>query len=133
MPFFFRSIYVKKVMKLLAFIFEQPSYLHSSKKPSPRANCAKRTICAKRIGLDGVLYLLNSLCVRGAKVLAGLCKCTGSSEPSLIAIVTRTNIYCLITEYTANIYAYHHVHARIQRGAGWSGSPLENKKFYRFP
>ena len=25
---FCRSIYVKKVMKLLAFIFEQPSYLH---------------------------------------------------------------------------------------------------------
>ena len=24
---FYRSIYVKKVMKLLAFIFEQPSYL----------------------------------------------------------------------------------------------------------
>ena len=24
---FFRSIYVKKVMKLLAFIFEQPSYV----------------------------------------------------------------------------------------------------------
>ena len=28
MPFC-RSIYVKKVMKLLAFIFEQPSYLYS--------------------------------------------------------------------------------------------------------
>ena len=27
---FCRSIYVKKVMKLLAFIFEQPSYVHSS-------------------------------------------------------------------------------------------------------
>ena len=26
---FCRSIYVKKVMKLLAFIFEQPSYLFS--------------------------------------------------------------------------------------------------------
>ena len=25
---FCRSIYVKKVMKLLAFIFEQPSYFH---------------------------------------------------------------------------------------------------------
>ena len=28
---FCRSIYVKKVMKLLAFIFEQPSYTHRSK------------------------------------------------------------------------------------------------------
>ena len=27
---FCRSIYVKKVMKLLAFIFEQPSYFNSS-------------------------------------------------------------------------------------------------------
>ena len=27
---FCRSIYVKKVMKLLAFIFEQPSYLYFS-------------------------------------------------------------------------------------------------------
>ena len=27
---FCRSIYVKKVMKLLAFIFEQPSYCHLS-------------------------------------------------------------------------------------------------------
>ena len=26
----FRSIYVKKVMKLLAFIFEQPSYMFSN-------------------------------------------------------------------------------------------------------
>ena len=29
---FCRSIYVKKVMKLLAFIFEQPSYLHITRK-----------------------------------------------------------------------------------------------------
>ena len=28
---FCRSIYVKKVMKLLAFIFEQPSYMESYK------------------------------------------------------------------------------------------------------
>ena len=28
---FCRSIYVKKVMKLLAFIFEQPSYIHLNK------------------------------------------------------------------------------------------------------
>ena len=27
----FRSIYVKKVMKLLAFIFEQPSYMYDHK------------------------------------------------------------------------------------------------------
>ena len=27
---FYRSIYVKKVMKLLAFIFEQPSYTAST-------------------------------------------------------------------------------------------------------
>ena len=27
---FCRSIYVKKVMKQLAFIFEQPSYVHST-------------------------------------------------------------------------------------------------------
>ena len=27
---FYRSIYVKKVMKLLAFIFEQPSYSESN-------------------------------------------------------------------------------------------------------
>ena len=29
---FCRSIYVKKVMKLLAFIFEQPSYIQRAKK-----------------------------------------------------------------------------------------------------
>ena len=29
---FCRSIYVKKVMKLLAFIFEQPSYFHNMAK-----------------------------------------------------------------------------------------------------
>ena len=29
---FCRSIYVKKVMKLLAFIFEQPSYLNDKRR-----------------------------------------------------------------------------------------------------
>ena len=33
---FCRSIYVKKVMKLLAFIFEQPSYL-CNKIPTPQS------------------------------------------------------------------------------------------------
>ena len=28
---FYRSIYVKKVMKLLAFIFEQPSFIHKAR------------------------------------------------------------------------------------------------------
>ena len=32
---FCRSIYVKKVMKLLAFIFEQPSYIESFSLKSP--------------------------------------------------------------------------------------------------
>ena len=31
---FCQSIYVKEVMKLLAFIFEQPSYSHSSNNKS---------------------------------------------------------------------------------------------------
>ena len=33
---FCRSIYVKKVMKLLAFIFEQPSYLLQSEISTPQ-------------------------------------------------------------------------------------------------
>ena len=43
---FCRSIYVKKVMKLLAFIFEQPSYASISKKPKfefSRFYCIKDT------------------------------------------------------------------------------------------
>ena len=32
---FCRSIYVKKVIKLLAFIFEQPSYVHLAKNSAP--------------------------------------------------------------------------------------------------
>ena len=32
---FCRSIYVKKIMKLLAFIFEQPSYFNFNNLPLP--------------------------------------------------------------------------------------------------
>ena len=35
---FCRSIYVKKVMKLLAFIFEQPSYIYNFSKHACRLN-----------------------------------------------------------------------------------------------
>ena len=38
---FGRSIYVKKVMKLLAFIFEQPSYTPFSSPHFPRSNDAR--------------------------------------------------------------------------------------------
>ena len=37
---FCRSIYVRKVMKLLAFIFEQPSYLTVSKSYSDNCTCS---------------------------------------------------------------------------------------------
>ena len=43
---FCRSIYVKKVMKLLAFIFEQPSYSNRTVRPSVRpASCPVHISC----------------------------------------------------------------------------------------
>ena len=42
---FFRSIYVTKVMKLLAFIFEQSSYTHGNKLESTSVNFGPRYDC----------------------------------------------------------------------------------------
>ena len=57
---FCHSIYVKKVMKLLAFIFEQPSYL------LPKDNIFKN-IFDSDIGIDIVFpnrLLSNACCIR---------------------------------------------------------------------
>ena len=48
---FCRSIYVKKVMELLAFIFEQPSYTHKKKKRKKRA--ADQHSCLQQLYMDG--------------------------------------------------------------------------------
>ena len=46
---FCRSIYVKKVMKLLAFIFEQPSYFNVLHQLSSNAQSANAYWCIKQI------------------------------------------------------------------------------------
>ena len=62
---FWRNIYVKKVMKLLAFIFEQPSYLaNSSKAERYNAQMPVRTaLIHKHITPTRLIYCLIALCI----------------------------------------------------------------------
>ena len=56
---FCRSVYVKKVMKLLAFIFEQPSYEHGNTK-YVRYQAAAAAAAAAAANVCLYLYLNNT-------------------------------------------------------------------------
>ena len=76
---FCRSIYVKKVMKLLAFIFEQPSYLRQFIQSI--LTCIQNYISRQHMRFRFVSQR------RAANTQASVWKCIESPEPSQLAYI----------------------------------------------
>ena len=96
---FCRSIYVKKVMKLLAFIFEQPSY-KDNQYPTTISYCTGYIVNVEKTSTE------NSVSIREIDVQTSYKTASVGSQTEYQLMYTRGNInpqYCSIMAIYINL------------------------------